>query len=236
MIAAFADPQVGRMPRANEQAGAVIADFVLRAPQQGLHVGPGLAGAEGIENDIADVVPLLQPYDGIDAGDFLKEGVSYSLGQTSCHHHFLDLSLALLCDGSADDRDRFFLGRLDESAGIEDDERLVLSSAHQAKGLEWKVVFVIRMCDGEFPSSMALRETNGEEEERRIRYVATARAKEELYITYPLMNFSLRGNNQLLLQPSRFLQELPMSLYENAELNEVTQDEDNIEPYCQGGH
>jgi DNA helicase-2/ATP-dependent DNA helicase PcrA len=102
--------------------------------------------------------------------------------------------------------------------GSRDTEQLVLSSVHQAKGLEWRVVFIIRMCEGEFPSEMALREEQGEEEERRIFYVATTRAKDELYITHPLMDLSLRGNSQLLLQPSRFLREIRFTLYEQGEI------------------
>ena len=98
--------------------------------------------------------------------------------------------------------------------GSPDTERLVLSSVHQAKGLEWKVVFVIRMCEGGFPSDIALREEQGEEEERRIFYVATTRAKDELYLTHPLMDLSPRGNSQVLLQPSRFLREIRFTLYE----------------------
>ncbi len=105
--------------------------------------------------------------------------------------------------------------------GSSDTERLVLSSVHQAKGLEWRVVFVIRMCEGEFPSDMALREESGEEEERRIFYVATTRAKDELYISHPLMDMSLRGNSQLLLQPSRFLREIRFTLYEQGEIESL---------------
>jgi len=105
--------------------------------------------------------------------------------------------------------------------GSSETERLVLSSVHQAKGLEWRVVFVIRMCEGQFPSDMALREEHGEEEERRIFYVATARAKDELYLTHPLMDMSLRGNNQLLLQPSRFLREIRFTLYEQGQVEET---------------
>ena len=109
-------------------------------------------------------------------------------------------------------------GREFAGGGSTDTERLVLSSVHQAKGLEWKVVFVIRMCEGEFPSDMALRDPNGEEEERRIFYVATTRAKDELYLTHPLMDLSPRGNSQLLLQPSRFLREIRFTLYEQGEI------------------
>ncbi|MBI3087855.1 MAG: ATP-dependent helicase [Candidatus Omnitrophica bacterium] len=103
-----------------------------------------------------------------------------------------------------------------------DTERVILSTVHQAKGLEWRVVFAIRMCEGEFPSPIALREPDGEEEERRIFYVAATRAKDELYLTHPLMDYGPRASN-LLLQPSRFLQEVPFTLYEQAEVEELPQ-------------
>ena len=109
-------------------------------------------------------------------------------------------------------------GQQVHGGGSQDDEQLILSSVHQAKGLEWKVVFVLRMCEGSFPSEMALREPDGEEEERRIFYVATTRAKDELYLTHPLMDFSPRGNSQMLLQPSRFLREIRFTLYEQGEV------------------
>lgn len=105
--------------------------------------------------------------------------------------------------------------------GSSDTERLILSSVHQAKGLEWRVVFVIRMCEGGFPSEMALREEGGEEEERRVFYVATTRAKDELYLSYPLMDLSLRGNGQILLAPSRFLREVHFTLYEQGEVESL---------------
>ena len=104
-----------------------------------------------------------------------------------------------------------------------DTERLILSTVHQAKGLEWRIVFAIRMCEGAFPSPMALREVDGEDEERRIFYVATTRAKDELYLVHPLIDLGLRGSSGLLLQPSRFLQEIPFTLYEQAEVQELSQ-------------
>lgn len=103
-----------------------------------------------------------------------------------------------------------------------DAECVCLSSVHQAKGLEWHTVFVIRMCEGDFPSTMALREPEGEEEERRIFYVAATRAKDELYITHPLIDLGPRGATQLLLQPSRFLQEVPFSLYEQGAVEDLS--------------
>ncbi len=99
-----------------------------------------------------------------------------------------------------------------------DQERLTLSSIHQAKGLEWHVVFVLRMAEGSFPSPMALRDVEGEEEERRVFYVATTRAQEELYLTYPLLELGGDAGSGTLLQPSRFIQEIDSSLYENGEV------------------
>ncbi|HXE42379.1 MAG TPA: 3'-5' exonuclease, partial [Candidatus Baltobacteraceae bacterium] len=68
-----------------------------------------------------------------------------------------------------------------------DDERIKLSTIHQAKGLEFDVVFVIMLCDGLFPSTRSMDSGEGEEEERRLFYVAITRAKNELYLSYPLV-------------------------------------------------
>jgi DNA helicase-2/ATP-dependent DNA helicase PcrA len=92
-------------------------------------------------------------------------------------------------------------------------ERLVLSTVHQAKGLEWKRVFVIRLVEEGFPSARSLREPGGEEEERRIFYVAVTRAQDELVLTYPQMT-NRPGRGTLVTRPSRFLTELEPELYE----------------------
>ena len=92
--------------------------------------------------------------------------------------------------------------------GAEPDEKLTLSSVHQAKGLEYRAVFLIWLADGRFPSAPALRAQDGEEEERRLFYVAVTRAKDELYLTYPMMQEE-RDQARLLMRPSRFLDELP---------------------------
>jgi len=93
------------------------------------------------------------------------------------------------------------------------DELLILSSIHQAKGLEWTVVFLIWLVDGWFPSSAALREEGGLEEERRLFYVACTRAKDQLTLCHPLRTTDLR-RRELILKPSRFLLEIPEPLYE----------------------
>ena len=88
------------------------------------------------------------------------------------------------------------------------DERVCLSSVHQAKGLEWSHVFALWMADGTFPSDLALKEDLGEDEERRLFYVAVTRAKNELYLTHPLTS-RMRDTSLVLHKPSRFISELP---------------------------
>ncbi len=99
------------------------------------------------------------------------------------------------------------------TATAEDTEMVTLSSVHQAKGLEWKVVFVIWMADGMFPSSRSLENADAIEEERRLFYVAVTRAKDELYLTYPSLRLNA-GYGEMLQRPSRFLNELPKELIE----------------------
>jgi DNA helicase II / ATP-dependent DNA helicase PcrA len=103
--------------------------------------------------------------------------------------------------------------------GGEEDELLTLTSVHQAKGLEWKAVFIIWAAEGKFPSPRSLKEIDSEEEERRLWYVALTRAQDELYLTYPLMMVDY--SRQVVLQkPSRFIMECPPVLFEVWSLEE----------------
>jgi DNA helicase-2/ATP-dependent DNA helicase PcrA len=129
-----------------------------------------------------------------------------------------------------------------------EDEKIVLSSVHQAKGLEWRIVFIIWLADGRFPSQRALRVPGGivkvpegqlheafealvpagetateivipgEEEERRLFYVAVTRAKQELYLVFPVMARD-RAGMDILMEPSRFVRELSGDVYEKWVIN-----------------
>jgi DNA helicase-2/ATP-dependent DNA helicase PcrA len=83
-------------------------------------------------------------------------------------------------------------------------DRLILSTIHSAKGLEWHTVFVIWALDGRFPSVHTLHKEEELEEELRLMYVAATRAKEKLFFTYPGDVYD-RSTGLILNRPSRYL-------------------------------
>lgn len=91
------------------------------------------------------------------------------------------------------------------------DNSLRLTTIHQAKGLEFPIVFIIGAADTMFPLKRAIEEDNVEEE-RRLFYVAVTRAKNELYISYPKV--TIQGGPPTLLKPSRFINEISEGRYE----------------------
>jgi DNA helicase-2/ATP-dependent DNA helicase PcrA len=111
-------------------------------------------------------------------------------------------------------------GAVEEKTDHEEEGKLVLSTIHQAKGLEWDAVFVMHVCDGQFPNPRALEEDGGLEEERRLFYVAITRARKYLFLSYPVSagydRFSVGG-------PSIFLQELPRGILEEVRVRSAWQ-------------
>ncbi|MFH1387198.1 MAG: ATP-dependent helicase [bacterium] len=101
-------------------------------------------------------------------------------------------------------------------AGEKEKEVCVLSTVHQAKGLEWKIVFLVWLADGRFPSYLSFNKDDEMEEERRLFYVAVTRAKDELYMTYPLIYSGYEG--EVLMKQSRFLEELPSWTFDKWEV------------------
>ena len=99
-----------------------------------------------------------------------------------------------------------------------EEEQLNLSTIHSAKGLEWNSVFVVWALDGKFPSLHAGEDDDELEEERRLMYVACTRAKENLYVTYP-MNIYDRESGRIFTKPSRFIEAVPRELYEKWNLD-----------------
>ena len=91
---------------------------------------------------------------------------------------------------------------------LRDDDWLVLSTIHSAKGGEWDVVLVLHAADGFLPADMACGSTEELEEERRLLYVALTRARDYLYVTWPQRCFvhgPLRSDRHILTPLSRFI-------------------------------
>ncbi len=119
-----------------------------------------------------------------------------------------------------------FLSQLSLLGGVEaqdalapdlGDGKVTLSTIHQAKGLEWKVVFLVWLTEGMFPNARSSESEAGMEEERRLFYVGVTRCKDELYLTYPEMRLNA-AYGDAFQTPSRFLSEIPESLLEEWEI------------------
>jgi DNA helicase-2/ATP-dependent DNA helicase PcrA len=105
-----------------------------------------------------------------------------------------------------------------ELAAEREDEMVNLSSIHQAKGLEYSVVFIVWLTEGMFPGNRSMDSDSSIEEERRLFYVSVTRAKDELYLTYPLIR-SNANYGDAIQRRSRFLEEIPESLLEPWEVS-----------------
>jgi DNA helicase-2/ATP-dependent DNA helicase PcrA len=99
-----------------------------------------------------------------------------------------------------------------DSPTTPDDDTVTLSTIHQAKGLEWKIVFIIFLGEGQFPHKRVIESgsTADIEEETRLFYVAVTRAQDQLYLSFPRYNG--RSYDAQFSPPSRFLTTLPQEL------------------------
>ena len=109
-----------------------------------------------------------------------------------------------------------FLNSIALQQFVEDEDaegKIVLSTIHSAKGLEWDTVFVIGLVEFWFPLNWAIQQTGTDEEERRLFYVAVTRAKNSLFLSSYFKDVTPYGNvKQQRL--SRFIRELPRTVYE----------------------
>ncbi|MBL7188966.1 MAG: ATP-dependent helicase [Phycisphaerae bacterium] len=103
--------------------------------------------------------------------------------------------------------------------GPTEQEFVTLSTVHQAKGLEWPVVFIPWLADGRFPTDFALNSQQDQEEERRVFHVASTRAKDEIYLVVPQV-YRNRSRSLIMMKPSRFLTEIDQDLTEQMVLEE----------------
>jgi len=113
-----------------------------------------------------------------------------------------------------------------------DEDYLILSTIHSAKGCEWDIVNIIHAADGMIPSDMATGNDDEIEEERRLLYVATTRARNTLNIFFPLRYYYRRGgltDHHSYAQLTRFIPESAYSLFDRVS---TTVEEQTIETDC----
>ena len=136
--------------------------------------------------------------------DDLRQLAAFAYRYSSCQDFLSELALLTSLEGEST-----------PVRGRDENGTVKLSSVHQAKGLEWSVVFIIWLAEGRFPSARSLLESGGEgeEEERRLFYVAITRARDELFLCYPRFAPD-RGRREMIQRPSRFIAELSGVGYE----------------------
>ena len=175
-------------------------------------------GIEGI--DFACDPGKIAPASGAEAGDApIRDGDDDDaprIATGQCNRTFQQLAEFAFQFGTVEEflTQLALLTNVEAEADPQDDsEKMKLSTIHQAKGLEFEVVFVIMLCDGLFPSSRSTESNDGEEEERRLFYVSVTRAKNELYLCYPLIRGGFgQSDSDVYQSPSRFLSEIPKDL------------------------
>ncbi len=96
----------------------------------------------------------------------------------------------------------------------EEENPLILSTVHRAKGLEWRVVFIPMLCEDSFPSSRSIGDQEAFEEERRVFYVAITRAKDQLYLISPSIKNAYRGPQMARI--SQFISELNPKVFKKS--------------------
>lgn len=125
-------------------------------------------------------------------------------------------------------RESFKGESIGNEGGDPEAEKLVLSTIHQAKGLEWKVVFLIGLSEGQFPHHLSLESDVELEEERRLFYVAATRAKDHLILVHSMTRFEYNMGT-VLTRPSVFLSELSHDVYDLLEVEKPDEhDEETI--------
>jgi DNA helicase-2/ATP-dependent DNA helicase PcrA len=180
---------------------------VLRSHQQ-----PGSLTAE-VEDLVSYYEPILKRkyFDDFPKREQDLEHFVGLAGQFATREQFLS-SLAL---------DPIELTAIDGEPTPDDESPLILSTIHSAKGLEFHTVFVIQALEGVLPSGYSLKDEEALDEELRLLYVAITRAEENLFISYPSVQYR-RYEGEYFARPSRFISDVPESILEPCVLVEET--------------
>ncbi|XP_052163519.1 ATP-dependent DNA helicase SRS2-like protein At4g25120 isoform X4 [Oryza glaberrima] len=201
---------LSKLVEREQSVSVVISSAGDMLPQKYLLEKRAIVDADGgkllnEDNDIRSVLQFLMD----DVSDFLSTHFSSSVDTSKTEEKGCASTLKAFIDYISLRETENFRSRKEENKNS-----ITLTTIHQSKGLEWDVVFIVQANDSEIP---LLHEYNGTvkdagstlEEERRLFYVAMTRARKKLYILHVTVD-----SNRQLLQPSRFLREIPAHLLE----------------------
>jgi DNA helicase II / ATP-dependent DNA helicase PcrA len=193
VLGRWPDAQDALPAEAREPGAAVIAALSAIADERAAGVR-----AERLRNALAPIVEAHYPDGPVRLQDL--DALVAAAGQASDLGRFV---ADLVLDPPASSSDLAGDASLDE-------DWLVLSTVHSAKGLEWRAVHVLALYDGNFPSDLSAGDREAVDEERRLLYVALTRAQRELHLYVPVRYYHRpRGNDDGhgYGKPSRFLSE-----------------------------
>jgi DNA helicase II / ATP-dependent DNA helicase PcrA len=202
-------PELERWPKASEHVPPSSREHASALIDALIQSGAGSTDTAGVQVErlCAAVTPLIRlryPDGAVRVSD-LDQLVLAARGAQDVRHFVSELVL----DPPASSADLAGRPHLDE-------DYLVLSTVHSAKGLEWDAVHLIAAYDGNFPADMSAGTEEGVAEERRLFYVALTRPRRRLYVYVPSRFYyrpSARDDGHGMGQASRFLTEAVRSLF-----------------------
>ncbi|TMW87786.1 hypothetical protein EJD97_019467 [Solanum chilense] len=206
---------ISKLVKREESISAVITSVANMIPQKYLLEQRAVHDNDGgkLLNEDHDVRPVLQ-YLLDDVSDFLKTHKNPIEGESECKTEgqgCANILKAFIDHISERESENFRTRRHDNKDSV------TVTTIHQSKGLEWDTVFIVKANESEIPllhefNGITNERSNSIEEERRLLYVAMTRARKKLFILHVIMD-----SNWQVLQPSRFLREIPRHLQETQE-------------------
>nr|GMC92931.1 ATP-dependent DNA helicase SRS2-like protein At4g25120 [Ipomoea batatas] len=203
---------ISKLVHREQSISAVITSVANMIPQKYLLEQRAVVDVDGRkllneDNDLRSVLQYLLD----DVSDFLRTQTNTVEGESDCIKEGKGCANVLksFIDYISERETENFRARR-----LENKDSITLTTIHQSKGLEWDTVFIVKANDSEIPllhefNGITNENANSLEEERRLLYVAMTRAKKKLFILHVLMD-----SNWQVLQPSRFLKEIPRHLLE----------------------
>ncbi|WMV20034.1 hypothetical protein MTR67_013419 [Solanum verrucosum] len=206
---------ISKLVKREESISAVITSVANMIPQKYLLEQRAVHDNDGgkLLNEDHDVRPVLQ-YLLDDVSDFLKTHKNPIEGESECKTEgqgCANILKAFIDHISERESENFRTRKHDNKDSV------TVTTIHQSKGLEWDTVFIVKANESEIPllhefNGITNERSNSIEEERRLLYVAMTRARKKLFILHVIMD-----SNWQVLQPSRFLREIPRHLQETQE-------------------